>query len=77
MEKETPVETASVPDAVSTKANAEPRSEAMTAPDTGKVTSNPAPRAAGDEDDSDWEELDGMYHGPAAVLLSQYRYHSI
>lgn len=64
MEKETPVETASAPDPATTQANTEPRSASTSAPDTaGKTASNPAPSAAadaGDEDDSDWGELDGM-----------------
>ncbi|KAL1857838.1 Peroxisome chaperone and import receptor [Paecilomyces lecythidis] len=67
MEKETPVETASAPDATTTQANTEPRSDSIPAPDTTeKAASNPAPNAAaaasaagaGDEEDSDWEELD-------------------
>ncbi|KAJ9285523.1 hypothetical protein DTO021C3_6915 [Paecilomyces variotii] len=62
MEKETPVETASAPDPATTQANTEPRSASTSAPDTaGKTASNPAPSAAadaGDEDDSDWGELD-------------------
>ncbi|GAD99086.1 peroxisomal membrane protein receptor Pex19, putative [Paecilomyces variotii No. 5] len=65
MEKETPVEPASAPDAATTQANTEPRSDSIPAPDTTeKAASNPAPNAtasaagAGDEEDSDWEELD-------------------
>lgn len=80
MEKETPVETASAPDAATTQANTEPRSDSIPAPDTTeKAASNPAPNAAasaagaGDEEDSDWEELDGMGNSAAysAMTVSQ------